>query len=152
MVSQYSRNSDLPSCVKHEKTPVFDCDLNCSGTSQIVQGDGAGSSWNLDTATDITLAKVTTIAFSSTKMTTPGEWLTSQDRTWCKVKHTGMLFTLTAPIFDGDDLFYVILEQPSPMAFADWTYTNTAYPVCTDGVSSYTITVKLGTNTSTDLN
>jgi hypothetical protein len=63
-----------------------------------------------------------------------------------------MLFTLTAPIFDGDDLFYVILEQPSPMAFADWTYTNTAYPVCTDGVSSYTITVKLGTNTSTDLN
>ena len=77
----------------------------------------------MNTVDDITLAKIT-IAFSSTKMTTPGGWLTSQDRAWCKVKHTGMIFTLSAPIFDGDDLFYVILEQPSPMAFANWTASN----------------------------
>ena len=38
------------------------------------------------------------------------------------------------------------------MAFADWTNTSTAFPVCTDGIQSYTISVKLGTVTSTDLN
>ena len=38
------------------------------------------------------------------------------------------------------------------MAFADWTYTSTAFPVCTDGIQSYTISVKLGTVASTDLN
>jgi hypothetical protein len=38
------------------------------------------------------------------------------------------------------------------MAFADWTYTSPAFPDCTDGIQSYTISVKLGTVTSTDLN
>jgi hypothetical protein len=32
MVSQYSRNADLASCIRHEKIAVFDCDNNCSGT------------------------------------------------------------------------------------------------------------------------
>ncbi len=109
IVSQYSRNADLPSCIRHEKIAVFDCDDNCSGTLQIVFGDNVSATWNLDTASDITLVKAT-YTFSSTKMTTPGSWLATQDRSWCKVKHTGMLFTLTAPTFDGDDTFWMILE------------------------------------------
>ena len=72
-------------------------------------GDNASDSWKLDTATDINLAKAT-FTFSSTKMTTPGSWLATQDRSWCKLKHTGILFTLTAPTFDGDGTFWVILE------------------------------------------
>jgi hypothetical protein len=132
MVSQYSRSSDLLSCIKHEKTPVFDCDLNCSGTSQIVTGGNSSDLFLLDTATDISLLKIS-LTFSSFRMTTPGNWLVNQNRSWCKIKHTGMLFTIDTPAFDEDDLFYVILGQPSPMAFADWTYTNDVYPVCTDG-------------------
>jgi hypothetical protein len=38
------------------------------------------------------------------------------------------------------------------MAFADWTYTNPAFPTCTDVIQSYTISVKLGAAASTDLN
>jgi hypothetical protein len=63
-----------------------------------------------------------------------------------------MTFTPTAPIFDTDDLFWVILEQSSPISFADWTYTHASWPSCTDGISSYTYTVKLGAATSTHLN
>jgi len=85
-------------------------------------------------------------------MTNPGSWLTTQDRNWCKVKYSAMSFTLTPPIFDDDDLFWVILEQSSPIAFADWTYTHSSWPTCTDGISSYSYTVKLGAATSTHLN
>ena len=38
------------------------------------------------------------------------------------------------------------------MAFADWTYTNPAFPTCRDVIQSYTISVKLGAAASTDLN
>ena len=63
-----------------------------------------------------------------------------------------MNFALTAPTFDVDDLFWVILEQSSPISFADWTYTHASWPSCTDGISSYTYTVELGAATSTHLN
>jgi hypothetical protein len=38
------------------------------------------------------------------------------------------------------------------MAFADWAYTNGAHPICTDGIQSYNITVRLGANIVTHLN
>jgi len=48
-----------------------------------------------------------------------------------------MQFTLTAPLFDADDLFYVILEQPSPLAFADWSLSSATFATCADAVSSF---------------
>jgi hypothetical protein len=85
-------------------------------------------------------------------MTSPGSWVATQDRSWCVVKSSSASFTLTAPIFDSDDLFSVILEQSSPIAFADWTLNHASFASCLDGAPSYQIQVKKVANVSTDLN
>ena len=65
LVAEYSRATDFSSCMRFKKDLVFDCDDNCTGTSKIVTGDNAGAAWNLNTATDLTLAH-TSIVLSST--------------------------------------------------------------------------------------
>ena len=55
-------------------------------------------------------------------------------------------------MFDTDDVFWMILDQPNSLAWKDWVASHSSYPVCTDLAITYQFEVKKGAVISTDLN
>ena len=80
--TEYSYETEIPTCMRFNPNPVFNCDTTCTGTNKIITGDNAGAAWVINSSTAFTLS-ATPLAGPNFSMTVPGSWESTQTRDWC---------------------------------------------------------------------